>query len=96
MVMEPREKQEREQQKKKKERTPCEIFSRVVGFLTPLSQWNVGKREEFRQRKTYDKALREAKASESEKEEAARETSEVSSGTSAGRSSEASSNASKE
>jgi hypothetical protein len=93
--MEPREKQEREQ-KKKKERTPCEIFSRVVGFLTPLSQWNVGKREEFRQRKTYDKVLREAKASESEKEEAAGETSKVSSGTSAGRSSEASSNSSKE
>ncbi|HOO63918.1 MAG TPA: anaerobic ribonucleoside-triphosphate reductase [Synergistaceae bacterium] len=45
----------------KKKRTPCEIFSRVVGFLTPLSQWNVGKREEFRQRKTFDKVLREEK-----------------------------------
>ncbi len=39
---------------KHEKRTPCEIYSRVVGFLTPLSQWNPGKREEFRQRKTYD------------------------------------------
>ncbi len=89
--MEPKEKQEQEQkrtQQKKKERTPCEIFSRVVGFLTPLSQWNVGKREEFRQRKTYDKALREARFQDSQKEEKSREKgSEVSSGTSSGASS---------
>ena len=36
-------------------RTRCEIFSRVVGFLTPISQWNKGKREEFRDRVTFDK-----------------------------------------
>lgn len=41
-------------------RTRCEIFSRVVGFLTPISQWNKGKREEFRDRKTFDKQLRKA------------------------------------
>lgn len=32
----------------------CEIYSRVVGFLTPVSQWNVGKKEEFKDRKHYD------------------------------------------
>ena len=40
-----------------KERTKCEIYSRVVGFLTPVSQWNRGKKEEFKDRKTYDKQL---------------------------------------
>lgn len=35
------------------QRRRCQIYSRVVGFLTPISQWNKGKREEFRDRKTY-------------------------------------------
>jgi anaerobic ribonucleoside-triphosphate reductase len=39
-----------EQQK----RTRCEVYSRVVGFLTPISQWNKGKREEFQDRKTFE------------------------------------------
>ncbi len=59
--------------KNTKKRTPCEIFSRVVGFLTPLSQWNVGKREEFRQRKTYDKVLREEHERKEEPREVSRE-----------------------
>jgi len=37
----------------RKERTRCEIYSRVVGFLSPVSQWNRGKREEFGDRKTF-------------------------------------------
>ncbi|QVL37016.1 anaerobic ribonucleoside-triphosphate reductase [Aminirod propionatiphilus] len=41
-------------------RQRCQIYSRVVGFLTPISQWNKGKREEFRDRKTFDKQLRKA------------------------------------
>jgi ribonucleoside-triphosphate reductase len=32
---------------------PTEVYSRVVGYLRPVSSWNVGKQEEFRQRKTY-------------------------------------------
>ncbi|MEA3502657.1 MAG: anaerobic ribonucleoside-triphosphate reductase, partial [Actinomycetota bacterium] len=32
---------------------PCEIFSRVVGYLRPVAQWNIGKKEEFKQRKEY-------------------------------------------
>jgi len=31
----------------------CEIYSRVVGYLRPVKQWNNGKREEFATRKTY-------------------------------------------
>lgn len=31
----------------------CEIYSRVVGYLRPISQWNDGKRAEFNQRKKF-------------------------------------------
>ena len=30
-----------------------EIYSRVVGYLRPVVQWNKGKKEEFKMRKTY-------------------------------------------
>jgi ribonucleoside-triphosphate reductase (formate) len=30
----------------------CEIYSRVVGYIRPVSQWNNGKKEEFTLRKT--------------------------------------------
>ncbi len=33
---------------------PTEVYSRVVGYLRPVDQWNGGKKEEFRSRKTYD------------------------------------------
>ena len=38
-------------------RTKCEVYSRVVGYLTPVSQWNKGKQAEFADRKTYDSIL---------------------------------------
>jgi ribonucleoside-triphosphate reductase len=31
---------------------PCEVYSRVVGYIRPVQQWNDSKREEFKQRKT--------------------------------------------
>jgi anaerobic ribonucleoside-triphosphate reductase len=31
----------------------CEVYSRVCGYLRPVSGWNKGKKEEFMQRKTY-------------------------------------------
>jgi len=34
-------------------RQPCEIFSRIVGYLRPVSQWNDGKQSEFSERKTF-------------------------------------------
>lgn len=37
------------------ERTKCEVYSRIVGYLRPVAQWNTGKQAEFRDRKTYDK-----------------------------------------
>jgi len=32
---------------------PCEVYSRIVGYLRPVNQWNNGKKEEFGLRKTY-------------------------------------------
>ncbi len=32
---------------------PCEVYSRIVGYLRPVSQWNLGKQEEFKERKTF-------------------------------------------
>lgn len=34
-------------------KSACEIYSRVVGYLRPISQWNDGKRAEFDQRKGF-------------------------------------------
>ncbi|MBR5625563.1 MAG: hypothetical protein IKW67_02170 [Alphaproteobacteria bacterium] len=35
------------------QRTPCEIFSRSMGFIRPVSNFNVGKYSEFCERKTF-------------------------------------------
>ena len=35
-------------------RVKCKRFSRVVGYLRPVEQWNVGKQEEFKARKTFE------------------------------------------
>jgi len=46
-----------QKQELQKKRTRCEIYSRVVGYLRPINQWNEGKQVEFEDRKTYDKIL---------------------------------------
>ncbi len=33
--------------------TPCEIYSRVVGYHRPIQNWNKGKQEEFKDRVTF-------------------------------------------
>jgi len=33
----------------------CEVYSRVVGYLRPVDQWNDGKQAEFAIRRTFDK-----------------------------------------
>ena len=35
-------------------RTKCEIYSRVVGYIRPINQWNEGKQAEWGDRKTFD------------------------------------------
>ncbi len=32
---------------------PCEVYSRVVGYLRPVQQWNNGKVMEYKQRKLF-------------------------------------------
>ena len=34
-------------------RTKCEVFSRSMGYIRPISNFNVGKRAEFEERKTF-------------------------------------------
>ena len=37
---------------------PVEVYSRVVGYLRPVQQWNEGKEREFRRRATFDGSIR--------------------------------------
>lgn len=39
-----------------------EVYSRIVGYYRPVQNWNPGKKEEFFQRATYDKAVEQVKA----------------------------------
>jgi len=32
---------------------PCEVYSRIVGYLRPVRQWNKGKQQEFKERKEF-------------------------------------------
>ncbi len=32
----------------------CEVFSRVVGYMRPVQNWNKGKKEEFAMRKIFN------------------------------------------
>ena len=35
-------------------KTKCEVYSRVVGYIRPVEQWNDGKQAEFTDRKRFD------------------------------------------
>ena len=35
----------------------AEVYSRIVGYMRPVSQWNDGKREEFADRKLFDRRI---------------------------------------
>jgi ribonucleoside-triphosphate reductase len=35
----------------------CEVYSRVVGYLRPVQNWNPGKQEEFKNRKWFDEKI---------------------------------------
>ena len=32
----------------------CEVYSRVCGYFRPVSNWNKGKKEEFKDRKLFE------------------------------------------
>ena len=33
---------------------PCEVYSRIVGYLRPVRNWNEGKKQEKLDRQVYD------------------------------------------
>ena len=39
-------------------KVPCEVYSRIVGYLRPVQNWNPGKQQEFKERKKFDKAVK--------------------------------------
>ena len=39
--------------KENKQRTKCEVYSRVVGYLRPVDHWNKGKQQEYKERKVF-------------------------------------------
>jgi ribonucleoside-triphosphate reductase len=36
------------------ERTKCEVFTRCVGYLRPINQFNAGKKSEYYDRTPYE------------------------------------------
>jgi len=34
-------------------RQPCQVYSRIVGYIRPVDSWNDGKRQEFEDRKPF-------------------------------------------
>jgi len=38
----------------REKRQRAEVYSRVVGYLRPVSQWNNGKKQEFKKRKVFE------------------------------------------
>jgi ribonucleoside-triphosphate reductase len=34
-------------------KTKCEVYSRIVGYMRPVQQWNEGKSEEFKDRTNF-------------------------------------------
>ncbi len=41
--------------------TKCEVYSRVVGYIRPVEQWNNGKQAEFIDRKKFESTEEQAK-----------------------------------
>ena len=34
----------------------CEVYSRVVGYIRPVQQWHIGKKQEFKERQEFKAA----------------------------------------
>lgn len=45
-------------------KVPCEVYSRVVGYLRPVRNWNKGKKQEFADRQPYALPLESTSESE--------------------------------
>jgi ribonucleoside-triphosphate reductase len=40
-----------------RQRTRCEVYQRIVGYLRPVKNFNPGKFQEYKDRKYFDSAL---------------------------------------
>ena len=38
-------------------RQECEVFSRSMGYIRPVSNFNIGKRAEYEERKTFKESV---------------------------------------
>lgn len=38
------------------QRTPCQVYTRVMGYLRPVSHYNTGKKSEFYSRKYFNES----------------------------------------
>ena len=38
-------------------KVPCEVYSRIVGYLRPVQNWNDGKKQEFKDRLEYNEKV---------------------------------------
>ena len=47
------EKKDLEPEANEEVKVPCEVYSRIVGYLRPVQVWNDGKKAEFAERKTF-------------------------------------------
>lgn len=45
---------------------PTEVYSRVAGYYRPIMCWNEGKRQEFKDRRMFDRSIKEAKDGKTE------------------------------
>lgn len=43
--------------KEETKRTKCETFSRAMGYIRPVDNFNTGKRAEYEERKTFKESI---------------------------------------
>jgi anaerobic ribonucleoside-triphosphate reductase len=46
--------EEMQQERQKVKLIPCEVYSRIVGYMRPIQSWNKGKQQEFMDREEFD------------------------------------------
>ncbi|MCQ2913801.1 MAG: anaerobic ribonucleoside-triphosphate reductase [Alphaproteobacteria bacterium] len=42
---------------KDEERQPCEVWTRVMGYFRPVSNFNIGKKAEYNERKCFSEKI---------------------------------------
>jgi len=38
-------------------KVPCEVYSRIVGYLRPIQNWNEGKQQEYQDRMVFNSSI---------------------------------------